>query len=29
VRARSLVPAELVAHRKLVFDRHLGWPIAL
>jgi glutathione S-transferase len=25
----SLVPAELLAHRKLVFDRHLGWPIAL
>lgn len=25
----SLVPADLRAHRKLVFERHLGWPIAL
>ncbi len=25
----SLVPAELWAHRKRVFERHLGWPIEL
>jgi glutathione S-transferase len=25
----SLVPDELWAHRKHVFERHLGWPIAL
>jgi hypothetical protein len=25
----SLVPAELRAHRQRVFERHLGWPIAL
>ena len=25
----TLVPAELAAHRKLMFERHLTWPIAL
>jgi glutathione S-transferase len=25
----ELVPAELAAHRKMMFDRHLAWPIAL
>ena len=25
----ALVPAELAAHRKMIFDRHLTWPIAL
>jgi hypothetical protein len=24
-----LVPAELAAHRKFVFKRHLAWPIGL
>jgi glutathione S-transferase len=25
----ALVPAELLTHRKMVFERHLAWPIAL
>jgi glutathione S-transferase len=25
----ALVPAELVSHRKMMFERHLGWPIEL
>jgi glutathione S-transferase len=25
----QLVPAELFAHRKMIFERHLAWPIAL
>ena len=25
----ALVPAELVAHRKMILERHLAWPIAL
>ncbi len=25
----DLVPPELVAHRKMMFERHLTWPIAL
>jgi hypothetical protein len=25
----ALVPAALAAHRKMMFDRHLTWPIAL
>jgi glutathione S-transferase len=25
----ALVPAELAAHRKMIFERHLTWPIAL
>jgi glutathione S-transferase len=25
----ALVPAELAAHRRLMFERHLAWPIAL
>jgi len=25
----ALVPAELAAHRKMIFERHLAWPIAL
>jgi glutathione S-transferase len=24
-----LVPAELLGHRKMMFERHLGWPIEL
>ncbi|MGH8267946.1 MAG: hypothetical protein ACRETG_12490 [Steroidobacteraceae bacterium] len=28
-RSEGFVPVELAAHRKLVFERHLPWPIAL
>ncbi len=24
-----LVPAELLSHREMIFERHLAWPIAL